>query len=269
METTQKSTPNLVCSLEPQASIFRFVLQPSCRSFLLYGPISESARLSDLLADRNLNKALLKTTLNQIEQPVKSLLNLVDATSPNRLMKIMKVSCLLLLVYLVMTMIDAYYDKTESLISASVWVGAIGLTLQGILVVGSLRKVKPKADIGKKRETLTAAVTKAISEANDDYQSKGLSWEIESGTLTLTLRDELGLVNQSFCLSQPASLTAPISHIEVNSPSAFSESDIKSSKQFKAMQLMLESKNDLIRTLRTELNRLRRGMSSDSSVVIG
>lgn len=270
MEIEQPSRLELESRFEQHFAIFRFVLQINCKSYTLYGARTESARLYNVLQKRNLSKVDLKQALNQIEEPVAAILRLSNINASGKLMKLMKLSCLLLLAFLTLTVIEAYFVFSKTLQAIYCFVGAVWIALQAVIVAWSYPWVKPKAKHNG-REKLFQCVIDAVSSVNREYCLRGLEWEIEEGTLTLTLRDVLlngaqipytSLNHVSLTLTNP--VLRPDNGI-------LSDLEIKSSKQFQALQQMLDSKNELIRKLRCELELTRRGSRSslsDSSVLL-
>jgi hypothetical protein len=259
---------------EPQGDLYRFILQASCTSYMLFGPKSESAKLQALLSQRNVSKEFLKRSIGMVEQAVKELLKLTQVKNSDGMMRIMKLSCMFLLVFLLLLIVDAYFASATLLSQFSVWVGVTGLVLQGVVVSGNFPWMKPKL-LESNREKLFRAVVRVIAKTNGDLSDKNLYFGIETGTLTLSLRDTFP-ASQPYLAVNTHPMTSRSNSFSLHSkpknklPPVMSDTDVKDSKQFKALQKMLESKNDLIRTLRQELDRMRRGpQSSDSSVVIG
>lgn len=259
---------------EPQGDLYRFILQASCTSYMLFGPKSESVKLQALLSQRNVSKEFLKRSIGMVEQAVKELLKLTQVKNSEGMMRIMKLSCMFLVVFLLLLIVDAYFASKTLLSQFSVWVGVTGLVLQGVVVSGSFPWMKPKS-LESSRERLFRAVVRVIAKINCDLSDKNLYFGIETGTLTLSLRDTFPPSQPSLVVNTHPMTSRSISfslHTKPKKqlPPVMSDTEVKDSKQFKALQKMLESKNDLIRTLRQELDRIRRGpQSSDSSVVIG
>jgi hypothetical protein len=260
---------------EPQGDLYRYVLQASCQSYMLFGQKSESAKLQGLLSERNVSREYLKRSIEVVEQAVKELLKLTQVKTSKGMTRVMKLSCLCLFVFLLLFVVDSYFASSTLLTQVGLWVAVTGLVLQGVVVSGNFPWTRPKS-LESNRAQLFRAVVSAIAKINHELSDKHLCFGIETGTLTLSLKDTLPpsvpyqVVNTPPITSRSYSSISPPSRRNIQLFPVMSDNDVKDSKQFKALQRMLESKNELIRTLRQEVDRMKQGASSsDSSVVIG